>query len=72
MVALTALLRRYRLSDREVVDFYQTVVGMPISVGSVVRLCAQASAALAPVYDAFRRWSKRRRRSMSMRRAGGK
>lgn len=53
VVALTALLRRYRLSDRDVVDLYQTVVGMPISVGSVVRLCAHACDALALVYDAI-------------------
>jgi transposase len=49
VVALTALLQRYRLSERETADFWQSVFGMPISLGSVVRLCERASIALAPI-----------------------
>jgi transposase len=54
VVALTGMLRRYRLSDREIVDFWQTVVGMPISLGSVVRLCQRMSVALEPLDAAIR------------------
>ncbi|MFN0182965.1 MAG: IS66 family transposase [Aquabacterium sp.] len=49
VVALTALLQRYRLSDRETADFWQAVAGLPISLGSIPALCDQVSAALAPV-----------------------
>jgi transposase len=54
VVALTALLRRYRMSDREIVDCWQTVFGMPISLGSVVRQCQRVSAALEPLDRAIR------------------
>lgn len=53
VIALTALLRRYRMSDREIVDFWQTVCGLPISLGSVVRACQRTSAAIEPLYHAI-------------------
>jgi transposase len=54
VIALTALLRRYRMSDREIVDCWQTVFGMPISLGSVARLCQRMSVALEPLDTAIR------------------
>ncbi|GAB4127981.1 MAG: hypothetical protein OHK0050_41430 [Roseiflexaceae bacterium] len=47
VITLTALLRRYRLSDREIVDCWQTVFGLPISLGSVVQACQRCSLVLA-------------------------
>jgi transposase len=54
VIALTALLRRYRMSDRAIVDFWQTVGGLPISLGSVVRACQRMNMALEPLDDAIR------------------
>ena len=42
---------RYRISHREVVDLLDTLYGLPISLGSVVNLQGDVSAALAPVFD---------------------
>jgi transposase len=54
VVALTAMLRRYRLSDRAIVDFWQSVMGMPISLGSVAHQCQQMSVAIEPLDTAIR------------------
>jgi transposase len=52
LTALTALLHgRYRLSGHDVVDVLADVVGVQLSLGSVVTCCARVSTALAPVYD---------------------
>jgi transposase len=54
LTALTALLHgRYRLSDREVVEVLADVVGVEMSLGSVVTCCDRVSTALEPVYDAL-------------------
>ena len=53
VAATVALLHgRYRISHREVVDLLDTLYGLPISLGSVVNLQGDVSAALAPVFDA--------------------
>jgi transposase len=54
VVALTALLRRYRMSEREIVDCWQTVFGLPISLGSVVRQCQRVCSSLDPLDAAIR------------------
>jgi transposase len=53
LTALIGMLHgRYRLSTREVGDLLADLVGVTISLGSVVTAWQQVSAALAPVYAA--------------------
>lgn len=51
--AITILHGDYHLSDRTVPRLLEDFFGLPLSLGSVVALQQEGSAALAPVYDAI-------------------